>query len=161
MILILLFPEAKGFISEIQFFEGWSVRENERSLNFEQLWWFVWDTGVSYDNQSTVLWFMVNYSYWEFRPISTQNLNQDHHQGWYFECKIRHQRPRCGTQINQDFLICMCLWNFSNPIRVHTWTIPIMQLSVPHWKLKKNLYQQKVRSLVIFCTDSNNYLLRS
>jgi len=98
---------------------------------------------------------------WGFRPISTQKLNQDHHQGWYFECKIRHQRPPCGTQINQDFIICMCLWNFSNPIRVHTWTIPILQLSVPHWELKKNLYQEKVRSLVIFCTYWNNYLPRS
>lgn len=90
------------------------------------------------------LWLTIHIIlYWEFRPISTQKLNQDHHQGWYFECKIRHQRPPCGTQINQDFLICMCLWNFSNPIRVHTWTIPIMQLSVPHWKFKKILYQEK------------------
>ena len=54
---------SKRLISEIQFLEGWSVRENEISLNFEKMWLFLWDTGVPYDNQSTVFWFRVNYSY--------------------------------------------------------------------------------------------------
>ena len=54
------------------------------------------------------------------------------HQGWYFDCKTRHQqRPPSGTQINQDLLNCVCLWNFSNPIRLLTRTISILQLSVP------------------------------
>ena len=31
------------------------------------------------------------------------------HQGWYFDCKIRHQqRPPSSTQINQDLLNCVC-----------------------------------------------------
>jgi len=64
---------SRSNISEIQFFEGWSVHENERSSNFEQLWRLLWDTGVPYDTQSRVycrrvsnqpMWFIIRTSWW-------------------------------------------------------------------------------------------------
>jgi len=52
---------------------------------------------------------------------------------------VEFQQPNSGTYSDDFDLAAKCV----------------------RWELKKFLYQEKVRSLVIFCTDLNNYLPRS